>query len=366
MRRLELVLKLAVLGIALLPLGCSSCSSGHANGDGGTDTDTDTDSDTHIEFDGGPTTPCENEPLDDEVCIPGGKYVMGCMPGDVECTDEEKPMVEVTLSPFFVDVREITYEQLIPWLNTLYDGYERGVGWIRSEEGPPYTIIWQCRGAPVLADIPGNLFRWYEMGETLPDGVDDANFCFNRDPDMAANGLGWWGAKLYCESLGKSLPTEAQWEAAARGQTLNEYPCGSDFEPCWYGPYDCMLGGDCAWELCFDPCGIPFTGHYDEGMGCWSPTGVADMLGNASEWVLDWMNDGDDHSACADGCSDPGPTGGAKPILKGGGVVTGSEDIRISARYRLNDDSGNQGTGFRCVRRDEPYAPPDSGTDGGK
>ena len=290
---------------------------------------------------------------------------MGCVPGDVECTDEEKPLVEVTLSPFFVDVHEVTYDQLIPWLNTLYDGYVRAGGMIMTPL-PDEKWIWANRGSPVISDPVGSDFKWYESGDPLPDDVEEEWFCWMRDPDMAANGLGWWGAKLYCESLGKSLPTEAQWEAAARGQTLNEYPCGSDLEPCWYGPYDCMLGGDCAWEQCFDPCGIPFTGHYDEGMGCWSPYGVADMIGNASEWVLDWMDDGDDHSACAPSCSDPMPTEGAKPILKGGGVVTGSEDIRISARYRLNGDSGNQGTGFRCVRKDEPYTLPDSGTDGGK
>jgi formylglycine-generating enzyme required for sulfatase activity len=79
------------------------------------------------------------------------------------------------------------------------------------------------------------------------------------------------------------------------------------------------------------------------------------MLGNASEWILDWMDDGDDHSWCSEGCTDPEPREGARPILKGGSVTgcgpeNGIKGTRISSRYRLNDDTGNSGTGIRCVR----------------
>ena len=49
-----------------------------------------------------------------EVCIPGGNYLMGCVPGDTECADNEKPLVMPTLSPFFVDVKETTFEEIIP------------------------------------------------------------------------------------------------------------------------------------------------------------------------------------------------------------------------------------------------------------
>ncbi len=327
-------------------------------------TDTDTDTDTGTGVDWGDTTPCEGAPEAGEVCVPGGKYVMGCVPGDVECDAEEGPMVEVTLSPFFVDVHEVTHDELIPWLNTLFAGYERLGGGIRSEEGPPYTVIWANRGAPVFKGDGDGLYHWYDEFDVLPTGITGDYTCWQRDSSAAAGGLGWWGAKLYCEHHGKQLPTEAQWEAAARGQTLQEYPCGTDIAPCWWGTYDCKEGGDCAWEFCFYPCTIPF--QVDSPItGCWSPLGVADMLDNAHEWVLDWMDDGDDHSWCSAGCIDPDPREGEIPILKGGGVGGfGIEGTRISARNRLNDDSGHTSTGFRCVR---PATAPtaDAGVDGG-
>ncbi len=299
-------------------------------------------------IDWGDTIPCVGDPEPDEVCVPGGKYMMGCVPGDVECDAEEGPMVEVNLSPFFVDVHEVTHDELIPWLNTLFDGYLRGGGMVMTQL-PDAKTLWSNRGAPVFMGDGDGLYHWYY---SKPPQVETGDYtCFLRPSSaVAAGGMGWWGAKLYCEHHGKQLPTEAQWEAAARGQTLHEYPCGTDIEPCWWGRYDCVENGDCPYEYCFSPCDIPF-GVDSPIVGCWSPHGVADMLDNAHEWVLDWMDDGDDHSWCAEGCTDPDPREVARPILKGSGVTAfGIAGTRSSSRRRLNDDTGNGGTGIRCVR----------------
>ena len=392
--RQNILTSIARLFVVLILLLVASCDNGSSNTpvDAGTtdtdaDTDTDTDSDTDMDtdtdtdmdtdsdtetdtgtgVDWGDTTPCEGASEAGEVCVPGGKYVMGCVPGDVECDAEEGPMVEVTLSPFFIDVHEVTHDELILWLNTLFSGYVRGGGMVMTQL-PDAKWVWANRGAPVFMGDGDGLYHWYDPFDVLPVGVTQAvidNTCWQRYSDAAAGGLGWWGAKLYCEHHGKQLPTEAQWEAAARGQTLQEYPCGTDIAPCWWGTYDCDEYGDCPWEFCFDPCDIPF--QVDSPItGCWSPLGVADMLDNAGEWVLDWMDDGDDHSWCAGGCTDPDPTEGEKPILKGGSVGSfGIEGTRISARNRLNDENGHSFTGFRCVR---PAVAPvvDAGVDGGK
>ena len=367
------------LSVAPILLWVASCGNGSSNtpvdagtGDTDTDTDTDTDSDTDTDtdIDWGDTIPCVGDPEPGEVCVPGGKYMMGCVPGDVECDAEEGPMVEVTLSPFFIDVHEVTHDELLPWLNTLFDGYIR-MGGLVASEGSDGHLLWANTGAPVFMGDGDGLYHWYSMFDVLPVAVTQIiidHTCWLRYSNAAAGGMGWWGAKLYCEHHGKRLPTEAQWEAAARGQTLNEYPCGTDIEPCWWGNYDCDQGGDCAHENCFDPCDIPF--HVISPItGCWSPLGGADMLDNAHEWVLDWMDDGDDHSWCSAGCIDPDPREGARPILKGGSVTgcgpgNGIKGTRISSRCRLNDDSGNGGTGIRCVR---PAGAPASipGVDGG-
>jgi hypothetical protein len=95
-----------------------------ADGDADTDADTDTDTDGDTEFD----TSCDAVAWPNEVCIPAGTYTMGCVPGDVECEDNEKPRVNVTLSAFFIDKYETTCAELIEFLNTLKgDDYERGM-----------------------------------------------------------------------------------------------------------------------------------------------------------------------------------------------------------------------------------------------
>ena len=142
---------LVICIVAWMNQGCSGCNDTPPSADTDTDTDTDTDSDTdtytdtdsdtYHDIDWGDPLPCENDPLPEEVCVPGGKYVMGCVPGDVECEDNEKPMVEVNLSPFFMNRREVTNEQLIPFLNTLREGYVRGAGMLITDE-EDFKVIW--------------------------------------------------------------------------------------------------------------------------------------------------------------------------------------------------------------------------------
>ena len=113
--------------------GCvGSCSGGggaepDASTDADADTDADSDSDTEtdtetgpdLSWDGGPEIPCEGEPEEGEVCIPGGTYLMGCMPYDTNCEDNEQPMVEVTLSPFYIEQYETSNGDVIEFLNSL-------------------------------------------------------------------------------------------------------------------------------------------------------------------------------------------------------------------------------------------------------
>jgi formylglycine-generating enzyme required for sulfatase activity len=338
------------LGTTLLLLFLAGCQNGDSNGpkdSGAGDADTDTDSDTDTDtMDWGELIPCKNQPGPGEVCIPGGKYLMGCVPGDVDCRENERPLVVVTLSPFFMDQYEASYTEVIDFMNTLFDGYIRGGGSLCTA-GPNKPCLFVNWEAPILYANGDGLYHWY----TDPPYEQ---MCDQRQPDKtSAGGLSWFGAKLYCEHKGKSLPTEAQWEAAARGQTYREFPCGSNLPACWYGPYDCCSPDDeCPEPGCLFPCCIPF----GPDTSCPSPYGVHTMLGNAEEWVLDWADDTDDHSWCAAGCTDPVPRQGEMPVLKGGGVVSypGYVMTRISARYIPDGAGGSSDSGVRCVRPDEP------------
>jgi formylglycine-generating enzyme required for sulfatase activity len=284
-------------------------------------------------------TDCEGTPPDTGmVCVKGGTYLMGCMPYDLQCEANEKPMVEVTLSPFWIDKKEATIEEVIPFLNWLLD--QDDYVW----DGLIYRVsdnltMWMGHSGGGGAPVGMNT----ETGELEYMTAEDV--CSARPIDAAAGGLSWEAAKLYCEYMDKRLPTEAEWEAAARGQTKWIYPCAWEHKACWYGKYDCC---DPQYEAecpgCEDPCCIPFPAS--QTASCTSPNGATQMYGNAAEWVLDHKDA--DHSWCASGCTDPAPRKGDGAILKGGGVGTEADATRISCRTGPTIEPGPY-KGVRCV-----------------
>jgi formylglycine-generating enzyme required for sulfatase activity len=315
----------------------AGCSGGSAD-DADTDTGSGTESEIDTAYDGGPLTPCEGEASEGMVCVPGGTYLMGCMPYDIICEEDELPLVEVTLSPFWVDKYETTYAELLPFLNTLKEGYFRTPYVVWFGEEPPYEVIWENYAAIGLNDEDD----YYYSYEGCDCGID-----------AAAGGLSQLGARMYCEWRGKQLPTEAQWEAAARGQTALIYPCSWKHLACWFGYHGCglyeYLGAECYYE---EGCCLPRPDpSYMEDGRCPSPWGIRQMTGNAAEWVLDRKNEiNDGHEWCAEGCSDPEPQEGAFPIVKGGGTLSSLPGTRISAREMIWVGGGNdRDTGVRCI-----------------
>lgn len=170
---------------------------------------------------------------------------------------------------------------------------------------------------------------------------------------------------MFCEWKGMQLPTEAQWEAAARGQTLNRYPCGTDIPSCWYGYYSCCDDlGECPDEGCMECC-VPFSPQ-KAGESCLSPYGVNGMYGNAREWTADLHDDG---HAWAEGLTDPVQTnqnGDAYQthVSKDGSIFSTEKSLRISYRGGSStfSDQGSRHESVRCVRPDEPTTQPDAGT----
>ena len=126
-------------------------------------------------------------------------------------------------------------------------------------------------------EVTNGQFKTYLMDtmkvsrEQLALGIERMGWAENNHP---VRNVPWAQAQAYCESIGKRLPTEAEWEKAARGPNGNEYPWGNEFKP------EFLNGGGEESDL------TP-VGSYEAGK---SHYGVYDMAGNVMEWVTDWYD----------------------------------------------------------------------------
>ena len=221
------------------------------------------------------------------VWIPAGTYMMGCSPGDSECSDSEKPSHSVTISSgFWMGQTEVTV-----------GAFKRLVAQATGRTmpfGPPWDSTWTQDNLPMVY-------------------------------------VNWDDARRYCTWAGGRLPTEAEWEYAARAGTQTKYYFGND----------AALLGDYVW---YDS----NSGWVNHPVGQKKPNawGLYDMLGNVREWCQDW-----DGSYPSQAVADPqGPSSGSFRIVRGGSWFSLAGVPRVSLRVRLVPGNWHSDLGFRCVR----------------
>ena len=293
-------------GIMEGPAGDPSCSDGLDN-----DCDGATDGEEPVCISG------------EMVCIPAGEFVMGSDPG--EGAADEMPEHVVWLSDYAIDIYAVTNLEFADFLNT----YGSNI----SPEG--YEML--------DADDPDRHIYWDGSSWYAEAGYED-------HPIIEVT---WYGANTFCDYNGERLPTEAEFEKAARGgcelrgapwacedpYDERTYPWGEGID-CDYANYTGCVGDTTP------------VGSYPLGV---SPYGAYDMAGNVWEWVLDWYELGYyDYSPYLD---PQGPVSGTNRALHGGGSwIDGTYGMRVPRRWPYNPISSGYNIGFRCVRGCMPCA----------
>jgi len=230
------------------------------------------------------------------VLVPAGIFQMGAVRGDLYAEAYEKPNHPVDLDAYYIDKFEVT--------NQLYKA---------------------CVGA----------------GACKPPTQTDSftHFKYNGNPtydNYPVVYVNWNMAKAYCTWRGARLPTEAEWEKAARGPDPHLYPWGDTEPVCqvvnYKGPGSCDHD---ILEVSSKPDGK-------------SPYGLYHMAGNVWEWVNDWYSQS--YYGISPATNPPGPTSGLGKVVRGGSWNSTRDDIRTSKRRSFPPNTNTYDLGFRCAQ----------------
>ena len=223
------------------------------------------------------------------VLIPGGPFPMGSL--EAEGDSDEMPQHIVFISAYYIDLHETTFRE-----------FDRFVSETRYQK-------------PVI-----------------PVFEDDLSLL--TDPDQSVVGVSWVQAQGYCEWADKRLPTEAEWEKAARGEESLTWPWGNSFS----GVFLNSAGAEDGYVYSAPP------GQFETGR---SPYGVYDMAGNVAEWVEDIYDP--DYYKDSPFRKPSGPEKGKHRVYRGGSWNDSLVNVRTAKRFAAAPHQAGAAIGFRCV-----------------
>lgn len=232
---------------------------------------------------------------------------------------DEYPQSLVTLDEFWIDRDEVTNEQ--------FERFVAATRYVTTAEQTGSSSVWNP-GAAQLDRVQGANWR-------SPLGPSGSGAGTKDHPVVH---ISWEDARSYCSWAGKRLPTEAEWEKAARGTYGREFPWGDEWDPNENPSRLSFIG--------LRPvAGLQPVGSFARGR---SPYGANDMLGNVFEWVADWY--GADYYKVSSALNPPGPDAGNHRILRGGSWGTNQFLLRVPWRRAVAPNDTSSLYGFRCAR----------------
>lgn len=304
------------------------------------------------------------------VLIPAGTFEMGA--DNKQASQDEYPKHKVSLDSFYIDITEVTNAQFKKFVDAT--GYittaERKPDWEElKKDVPPGTprphdsllvaasLVFNSSSGPVNLNDYTAWWSWIKGASWKhPQGHGSSIVGKENFPVVHVS---WDDAMAYCKWAGKRLPTEAEWEYAARGGIINNiYPWGNEHVNTGKPKAN-------SWEGKF-----PYFNEQKDGflrsapVRSFSPNGYGlyDMAGNVWEWCSDWYDheyykqlDGKvTHNPKGPGKSnDPDDPYTQKRSLKGGSFLCNDSycsGYRVSRRMKSSPDTGLEHTGFRCVK----------------
>ena len=280
--------------------------------------------------------------LENMVRLESARFLMGTDYERGFPADGEGPVRAIQLDGFYIDRYPVT--------NARFAGFVEATGYQTEAErfGWAFVFAGHLGNGGAAAESPAGLSWWRKI-----DGADW------RHPEGPDSGIGnrllhpvvqvsWTDAAAYAEWAGKRLPTEAEWEFAARGGLEQKlYPWGDDLTPggqhlcnIWQGEFPTQDTAEDGYAGVAPVDAFPPNGH-----------GLFSMTGNVWEWCADWFSN--DFHPIATRTNPVGPASGSAKVMKGGSYLCHAsycDRYRVAARTSNTPDSAATNIGFRCVR----------------